>query len=325
MAMCYDLAPGVSITRNDDNTYLVIDENKKLNQVFDQESDGYADIKAYFDCIKWTEEGNRPSDWERKFESLREIFKTEADLHQKIDTNRPNAERVKAAIENLIMFFREFDFEPNFRFVNTIVSKAAESKANAISYISNYFDLMDNLQKEDIKQKMLSPEFDDILNNISVNGVPKNIINKRFRVYYGSAGCGKTTRAMKESNNNVIVCNNSMLPNDLMENFVFKDGKPEFQKSDLWLAMENGTVITLDEINLLPFESLRFLQGILDNKKSFEYKGKSVVIKDGFKVISTMNLSIGGATFGLPEPLVDRAEDIVDFHLTADMLMDAIF
>ena len=76
--------------------------------------------------------------------------------------------------------------------------------------------------------------------------------------------------------------------------------------------------------NLLPFESLRFLQTILDGKTEFIYKGKTVKIVDGFKIIGTMNLVVNGCTYGLPEPLVDRAEDLRKYSLTAKNLVGAI-
>ena len=153
---------------------------------------------------------------------------------------------------------------------------------------------------------------------------PSTRINNRLKVYYGSAGTGKTTLAQKEADNRCIVCNNSMFPSDIMEDFVFVDGNPSFNPSILWDCMEKGKPIVLDEINLLPFDTLRFLQGLLDGKKTFNYKGRTVHIKDGFEVIGTMNLNIGGTVFGLPEPLVDRCYDFKEFKLSAEQLLDAL-
>ena len=42
------------------------------------------------------------------------------------------------------------------------------------------------------------------------------------------------------------------------------------------------------------------------------------------KIIGTMNLSINGMTYGLPEPLVDRCEEMKQFKLTVDDLLNAI-
>ena len=237
----------------------------------------------------------------------------------------PTAEKLAKALGKLIDFFREFDFAPNFRFVNTLSFKLKEGDNNcAIDYVRNYFSLIDSPHQTSIMSKVNSPEFKAILNTIRDNASPKSHINTRFAIYYGSAGTGKTTLAMQESDNRCIVCNASMLPSDLMEDFVFKNGEPSFQKSSLWECMENGKPIVLDEINLLPFDSLRFLQGILDGKKEFDYKGHKVTITDGFKIIGTMNLSIGGMIYGLPEPLIDRCADMREFTLTAEQLLGAV-
>ena len=227
-------------------------------------------------------------------------------------------------LNKIINFFKEFEFEPNYRFMNTLSYKARETQKNALDYINNYFALVDNSYKSEISSKCNSKEFKEILKNLKTYANPTSHINQRFAVYYGSAGTGKTTLAMQESDNRCVVCNASMLPSDLMEDFVFNGGQPTFQKSALWNCMEQGLPIVLDEINLLPFDSLRFLQGILDGKHEFNYKGHKVTIADGFKVIGTMNLSIGGMVYGLPEPLVDRCADMQKFSLSAEQLMSAI-
>jgi MoxR-like ATPase len=78
-------------------------------------------------------------------------------------------------------------------------------------------------------------------------------------------------------------------------------------------------------MNLLPFDSLRFLQGIVDGKPSFEYKGQTVNIKDGFQIIGTMNLVVNGTTYSLPEPLVDRCEETKKFNLTENDLFKVLY
>lgn len=227
------------------------------------------------------------------------------------------------ALEKLVKFFTEFQFEPNFRFVNSLSLALANSKAQATRYISNYFELIDNPYTKEINSKVKSKEFADILNELATIP-PTKTINNRFKLYYGSQGTGKTTQAMQESGGRCMVCNNSMLPQDLMEDFTFENGQATFKPSALWRSMVDGTPIVLDEINLLPFDSLRFLQTILDGKTEFLYKGNQVVIADGFKIIGTMNLTVNGMTYALPEPLVDRAETTKKFTLTAKDLLNAI-
>lgn len=236
--------------------------------------------------------------------------------------NETDTQKIKNVCYDLINFFKDFEFEPNFRFVNTL-RKNSSTYENAKQYICNYFKLTDNAYKEDVQEKTKSQEFKNIISNLQQIEVT-NTINSRFKVYYGSQGTGKTTQALKESNNVVMVCHSAMLPSDLLEDFKFEEGKPAFKKSALWQAMENGTKITLDEINLLPFESLRFLQSILDNKTEINYKGQVIHIKEGFQIIGTMNLTVNGSVFNLPEPLVDRAIELKEYRLTAEQLMNAL-
>ena len=255
----------------------------------------------------------------KKFKPEQVLDETQIELQKQQKISRLND-----SIQKLIDFFSEFSFEPNFRFVNTF-SRMCQYQTNeqAVNYVNNYFALTDNSYAVSINEKMKSAEFSEILDTF--RAVPTNkVINKRFKLYYGSQGTGKTTEAMKEANNNVMVCHSAMLPSDLMEDFKFDNGKAAFAPSALCKAMTNGDIIVLDEINLLPFESLRFLQSILDGKTQFDYKGQTINIKDGFKIIGTMNLQVNGCTYALPEPLVDRAEELKKFTLTADKLMSAI-
>ena len=220
-------------------------------------------------------------------------------------------------------FFKEFEFEPNFRFTNTLARMLTISKTKAQDYITSYFELIDSPYKNEVRAKITSKEFKMILDDMSLVP-PTKTVNERFKLYYGSQGTGKTTIGQSESEGRCVVCNASMLPADLMEDFIFDDGKPSFKPSSLWECMENGKAIVLDEINLLPFDSLRFLQGILDGKKEFNYKGHVVHINEGFMVIGTMNLSVNGMVYGLPEPLVDRCAEMKKFALSAEQLMNAI-
>lgn len=227
----------------------------------------------------------------------------------------------KDTAQKLINFFTEFEFEPNFRFINTL-SKAAQYLQTAIEYVTNYFALTNNPHKYNVSEKLKSTEFMLIVANLQ-SLETTTTINTRFELFYGSQGTGKTTQAVKLSDS-VMVCHSAMLPQDLMEDFQFIDGKAHFTPSSLQKAMVEGKTITLDEINLLPFESLRFLQSILDNKSEFEYKGKLVKISEGFKIIGTMNLIVNGAIYALPEPLIDRAANLKEYKLTADSLMNAL-
>lgn len=231
---------------------------------------------------------------------------------------------IKKALGNLINFFTEFQFTPSFRFTNTLCNLCKKSNADAISYIGNYFKLMDSPYAQEVIDKMKAPEFrKNILTLLADNVTPTKLINNRLRIYYGAQGTGKTTEAMKQTQT-VVVCNSAMQPCDLIEDFTFDDGKATFHPSALVKAMEAGETVLLDEMNLLPFDSLRFLQGICDGKESFEWKGNTIHIHTGFNIIGTMNLVVNGTTFGLPEPIVDRCAELREFTLNIDALMGAI-
>ena len=241
-----------------------------------------------------------------------------------VSTGPDPKEVLLTGIQHLMDFFTEFAFTPSFRFTNTFAFMACESKNAAIDYVRNYFALMDSSYIHEVAEKVKSAEFSQIIKDISQYGAPASHINNRFKVYFGPAGTGKTTIAQEESENRCVVCNSSMLPSDLMEDFVFTDGNPDFKPSLLWECMEQGKAIVLDEINLLPFDSLRFLQGIVDGKTEFYYKNRPVHIHDGFQIIGTMNLSLGGMIYGLPEPLVDRCSTAKEFALSAKQLAQAV-
>lgn len=243
-------------------------------------------------------------------------------VRSSLEDNKPDGKR---GLENLMNFFSEFQFDTNFRFVNTLLLhlNMASGEKKAKEYIHNYFALTDSPYSKEIDAKMKSDEFKMILRDLKDLKTTKKI-NDRFKLYFGSQGSGKTYTAQQETEGRCVICNSGILPNDLMEDFAFNDGKPAFNGSMLKKCMTEGLTLVLDEINLLPYETLRYLQGLLDGKTEFDYKSETIHIKEGFKIIGTMNLSINGMTYGLPEPLVDRCETMKQFKLTADDLLKAI-
>ncbi len=220
------------------------------------------------------------------------------------------------ALEKMQNFFSEFGFSLSHRFVNSFCYST-----NKQNFVKNYFIIQDHPYANEIADKIKSAEFKYICDTL--NSPEHKMINTRLKLFFGEPGTGKTTEAMKHSDK-CVVCSSDMLPADLMQNFAFDDGKAQFQKSDLWIAMETGSTIVLDEINMLPFESLRFLQGITDGKESFDYKGFNIKIHNGFNIIGTMNLNVNGSCLPLPAPLADRCSDIIEFNLDATTLIKSI-
>lgn len=219
-------------------------------------------------------------------------------------------------IQLLMNFFTEFQVDLSIRFVDTLLRQADKKK-----YIINYFTLCDHPAHREIIAKLDSAEFDNILSMLKYK--PEEQVNKHLKVYFGPAGTGKTTKACSESTI-CIVCSSDMTCKDLLQDFKFVDGKATFEKSALWLAIEEGKTITLDEINLLNRDTIQFLQGLTDGKESIDFLGNVIKIHPDFKVIGTMNLIVNGMTFPLSEPLVDRCSEIVEYKLKAKDIFKAL-
>ena len=232
----------------------------------------------------------------------------------------PNDSQIQSfrinAVGRLQKFFSEFKFQPAARFVNTLARFQDVDAAR--EYVNGYVRLINNSDANDIIEKMRSPEFESVAKDI-MQYPPDKQINQRLDIYFGDAGTGKTTKAVEQyPEAQVIPCNASMLPDELMRTFDFNDadGNPVFKPSSLCLAMEAGNPIIFDEINLLSFDCLRLLQTLTDSKSSINYNGDTINIKPGFKIIGTMNLTANDQVYNLPEPLVDRAATITEFKLT---------
>ncbi len=216
--------------------------------------------------------------------------------------------------EKISQFFSEFDYEPSNRFLDNLLYLSKTTYKACKDYIKSYFELSDSPFVNEIKEKVKSLEFNVILDILSKIDSNKEQINKRFELYYGPAGMGKTYKATHDyPNAPKIICRSDMSGEDLFQSFEFIDGKPHYKNSELLNAMISGGVVILDEISLLPTECLTTLQGLLDNSNKFSFKGQEYEIKDGFKIIGTMNLIVNGQIRLLPEPLVDRARTIIEY------------
>ncbi len=252
---------------------------------------------------------------------------TDDTLQDKVETVKEASleDKRKKVCSDIIKFFSEFTFVPATRFVNTL-SKFTTQK-DAKQFISNYMNLTDHPDKNDICEKIKSAEFNNILKDLFECRGDKEI-NKRLEIYYGPAGTGKTTEAINlYPDANVTVCNELMDSDSIMKVFDFNDenGNPVFKPSQLQLDMIAGRPHILDEMNLLPLNTLRFLQGILDSKEKINYEGKEIVIADGFKIIGTMNLVVNGQVFSLPEPIVDRAQVLKEYNADENLLANFAF
>lgn len=236
--------------------------------------------------------------------------------------------QAKDAVEKLNKFLSEFSYfraGVSMRLVNTF-ARAGDRKAALLAYceVSQMEDL------PDLVEKMKSPEFgavctafDEAIAASPGKSKPKPL-NRRFAVFYGSPGGGKTYAAIKagESINggdcDVVPCSPSMDAADMLYAYRldYRTGKRGYVPTALLDAMVNGRAVVLDEINLLPMEARMFLQNVLDNKGKVNVMGVEIPISDGFFVLGTMNLETGLGSTPLPLPLVDRAAVVREFKTT---------
>lgn len=228
----------------------------------------------------------------------------------------------KNAVEVLTKFLSEFSYfrtGVSMRLVNTFAI-ADDKKAALASYCE--VSQMDDLP--DLIEKMKSPEFKAVCDAFAPFANVKPL-NKRFAVFYGAPGGGKTHAAklVGEKTNgdgkvDVVPCSPSMDAADTLYAYRldYQTGKRGYIPTALLTAMVSGRAVVLDEVNLLPMEARMFLQNVLDNKDRVHVMGQEIPIRDGFFVIGTMNLSTGLGDQPLPLPLVDRACVVREFRTT---------
>jgi hypothetical protein len=226
------------------------------------------------------------------------------------------------AVEKLNAFLSEFSYfrdGVSMRLINTFARSLSPA-----GYLESYCEVSNMEDLPELREKMKSPEFDKVV-DLFAKFAPK-ALNKRFAVFYGSPGGGKTyaaVEACKKINDGdceTMLCSPSMDAADMLYayRFDYKSGKRGYVPTALLNAMLAGRAVVLDEINLLPMEARMFLQNILDNKSKVSVMGIELPIKDGFFVIGTMNLETGLGSSPLPLPLVDRACIIKNFRTSAE-------
>ena len=230
-------------------------------------------------------------------------------------------EEIKVAFKKAWDFFSEFNFHPKDRMLDTLSHCKTYEKAKM--YVRSYFALCNHPERNGVAEKIKSDEFRSVWNAIRKFECP-DWVNKRLEIFWGEPSGGKSTEARNRyPNAKRFKVGPSMTDDELIQVFDFTDetGKPHFYDSVLVEAMKNGEPIIIDEINHLKYETLVGMQDFLDNTDKFVTSRKEeVIIKDGFKIIGTMNLDIDGAVFSLPEAIVDRCYNLEEFETTPEVL-----
>lgn len=234
-------------------------------------------------------------------------------------------------IEKIQNFCKDFEYKPDGRIINTMYYSKDPTEF-LINTMELTFGKNFNENLDLIKNTLTKCEWKDLMSDLKKITPTHPQTNERLAIYYGDAGTGKTEMACFEygvktkvnqnnpnfvENKNVkkIVANKTQDPADL---FTYFNPKTRvFELTEIGIAMQNGYPIIIDEANLYSSACFQRLQGILDNTSSVSERGIDISIKDGFKVIMTLNLetNVDGKR-PLPNPIVSRAKEIRNFNST---------
>lgn len=225
----------------------------------------------------------------------------------------------QALAESVLTFCKDFELNEGGGLTPRLLNSIYYEKKPEV-FIANSMELVgfDEELVKMAKAKLSSREFKEIVKQIKDLKPSRDRMNKRLEIFYGPAGTGKTTKATLENPKAVkLVASASADPDDLFTRF-----NPETRKyelTEIGKAMVSGEPIILDEANLYNKVVLTRLQGITDETNSIVDRGIEINIKDGFKIVITMNLETNFGKFPLPVPLVNRASRIENFSNNVDL------
>ena len=161
-----------------------------------------------------------------------------------------------------------------------------------------WVDSVDNLCKS-AEWDLINQEKDKVM-----QAYPQKQINERLIIYMGGAGTGKTTKAVTDNPDADTLAGSSTQDPSTLFGFFNLDTKMTAPTA-LARAMESGSPIIIDEFVLYSDDVLMRLQAITDQKTAIydEITHQKINIKNGFKIIATMNLERP-----LPVALATRAQ-----------------
>ena len=218
-------------------------------------------------------------------------------------------------VSDFLTYFKDFVFDPSPRGLNNM-----RFVKDIDEYLLSFMEIINTPEEllERAKHSFRSAEWKSLKKRLSALPKTETRINQRLIIKYGKAGTGKTTDAIRQYPNAVkIVGSASADPDDLFTRF--DPSSKTYVLTELSEAMVNGKPIIIDEANLYNSVVLARLQGVLDNTTSIVDRGIEIEIKDGFKVIITMNLETNLGKTPLPDPLVSRATEIENYNKQQDL------
>ena len=151
------------------------------------------------------------------------------------------------------------------------------------------------------------------------------LTKERLFILLGETGVGKTWITEKRYPDMVTyACNSSLDPYSLCYSLENINGVLTPRETPFLQMLKTGGKVKLDEINLLPHDSLMFIQGITDEKENVVVGSETIKISPEFKILATMNPpSETDTRASLGDALLGRAVGYT-LELTDEIIMDRL-
>ena len=151
------------------------------------------------------------------------------------------------------------------------------------------------------------------------------LTKERLFILLGETGVGKTWITEKRYPDMVTyACNSSLDPYSLCYSLENINGVLTPVETPFLRTVRDGGRVKLDEINLLPNDSLMLVQGLTDEKESIVVGSEVIKISPDFKILATMNPpSETDTRASLGDALLGRAVGYT-LELTDDIIMDRL-
>ena len=148
---------------------------------------------------------------------------------------------------------------------------------------------------------------------------------ERLFIVVGETGVGKSYMIQKRYPDIIqYACDKRYDPYTLCYHFVNEGGELTPKETPFLKALKEGKKVFLDEMNMLPHDTLLFIQGITDEKDTVVIGDEVVEISPNFKIIGAMNPpSDTDERNPLGDALLSRAVGIV-LELTDEMIAERI-
>ena len=188
--------------------------------------------------------------------------------------------RLKPFNESLTLFSTTPELIDRFLNMNEQEFKEVVDKIKIANKEERFLDLFIDLKERPADNERLEAFFSHF----------EKPSKERLFLLIGETGVGKSYSVEKRFPNIIqYACDGMLDPYRLMFELTNKGEGLEPVPTPFNIALQKGGLVMLDEINELPMDTLMFLQGLTDEKKSVVVGERIVEIHPNFKILGTLN------------------------------------